>query len=277
MPDREQRSHIFLNYAATLLLPQAMRTRVNWLLAIMIALACNAGQLRAQSCIGDCDGSGRPTVDELVRGVNILLERASLTLCPTLDTDSNGKVAVNELVRAVADILYGCGVTPPTMAPTSTATVTPISTPTSTNSPIATATATQPVDIPNIAGQWREDQYQLDSSNCIDPINALIASIVDDLPACVYTVTQSGSSVTVTDCDAVAATGTVNAEGMLLVDLPTNNQTTEDGCTLVFDPQFGGDLSTSPTTVHQALGLTFEGTCDLEPCSLVVTSRWTRL
>jgi hypothetical protein len=249
-----------------------MRMTANWLLMIALALIGSVRPLRAQLCIGDCDGGGRPTVDELVRGVNILLERAELTLCPTLDANSDGKVAVNELVRAVADILYGCGVTPPTSVPTSTPTVT--ATPTSSPPPTVTPTVTS--GIPNVAGEWSEDQYQLTSSTCIDAINSLIAAAINTLPTCMYTVTQAGASVTLTDCNAVVATGTLNENGVLSVDLPMNEQTTEDGCRLLFDPAFSGDLRTSPTTVQQTLDLSFAGTCDLEPCSLVVTSRWTR-
>lgn len=252
---------------------------------IAVALSCSALPVRAQTCVGDCDGGGRPTIDELIRGVNILLDRASLTLCPTLDTSGDGKVAVNELVRAVGDILYGCGVTPPTAVPTPTPTVTPTltsspaemsPTPTFTRSATATPTGTQ--RIPDVSGLWREDQYDLESSTCIDAINTLIDDLVGELPPCVYTITQSGSSINLTDCEEFGAPGQVDQDGVVRVSLPVNDQRTEDGCTLIFDPEFTADLDMSPTTARQTLDLTFEDACEgLAPCRLVVSSRWARL
>lgn len=254
-------------------------------LLIAVAFCCCTLTARAQTCVGDCDSSGRPTIDELVRGVNILLERAELSLCPMLDTSGDGQVAVNELVRAVADILYGCGVAPPTPEPTSTPTVTrtPTSSPpersvTPTFTALATATPTSPQNTPSVAGQWREDQYDLASSTCISEINDLIEALVVDLPACVYAVTQAGASVTLTDCDEFGATGQVDQSGLVTVDLPVTEQVTQDGCTLVFDAAFSADLATSPTTAEQTLDVTFEDACEgLPACRIVVSSRWTRL
>src|SRR5262245_18120060 len=45
-------------------------------------------------CVGDCDVGGVVTVDELVKGVNILLRTGSLDQCPRFDCDSNGQVTV---------------------------------------------------------------------------------------------------------------------------------------------------------------------------------------
>lgn len=260
-----------------------MGTTARWLLALAIAaLCCSARPARAQMCIGDCDGSGRPTVDELVRGVNILLDRAELTLCPTLDIDSDGRVAVNELVRAVADILYGCGVTPPTPVPTST----PTATATRTSSPAEmsrtptftrAATPTRTLGVPNVAGEWREDQFALASSTCIEGINVLVEELIAGLDPCVYTLTQSGLSVMITDCSDATATGLLDEDGVIHFELPGGSVTTQDGCILTFAPAFSGDLKMNPGTVEQTLGISFAGTCDLEPCALVVTSRWTRL
>ena len=287
MADGIQCRHIALHYEPTLLLAQAMTTTVRVVL-MAVTLYCIPLPARAQICVGDCDGGGQPTIDELIRGVNILLERAPLTLCPTLDTSGDGQVAVNELVRAVGDILYGCGVTPPTAVPTATRTVTPTpteTTPTSTPpqnpTPTQTQTQTSPTptgtqNIPDVAGEWREDQYELDSSTCIDPINTLIQALTDELPPCVYTVAQSGAAITLTDCDDVDATGQIE-NGVARVDLPVNEQMTQDGCTLVFDPEFSVDLRLSPTTAIQAIDLTFEDACEgLAPCRLVISSRWTR-
>ncbi len=59
-------------------------------------------------CPGDCDGDGRVTVAELVRGVRIVLGVEQLSACPAMDADGNGTVAVNELIGAVNAALGGC-------------------------------------------------------------------------------------------------------------------------------------------------------------------------
>lgn len=63
-------------------------------------------------CAGDCDGNGRVTVDELVKGVNIALETGELSTCVAGDRDGNGRVTVDELVAAVTGLLAGCPVEP---------------------------------------------------------------------------------------------------------------------------------------------------------------------
>lgn len=59
-------------------------------------------------CPGDCDGSGAVAVNELIIGVNILLERAPLDVCPGADLNGDGRITVDELVRAVNNLLTGC-------------------------------------------------------------------------------------------------------------------------------------------------------------------------
>jgi hypothetical protein len=61
-----------------------------------------------QSCPGDCDASGAVAANELVTGVQILLEHAEVTACPTLDENRDSRVTVDELVRAVNNLLRGC-------------------------------------------------------------------------------------------------------------------------------------------------------------------------
>lgn len=60
------------------------------------------------TCAGDCDHSHKVSVDELVRGVNIALNRANVSTCPVLDRNASGSVAVDELVAAVNSALHGC-------------------------------------------------------------------------------------------------------------------------------------------------------------------------
>jgi hypothetical protein len=59
-------------------------------------------------CIGDCNGDGPVTVDELLKGVNIGLGNQQLLTCPAFDANRDGEVTVDELVAAVHAALYGC-------------------------------------------------------------------------------------------------------------------------------------------------------------------------
>lgn len=54
---------------------------------------------------GDCNDNACVTVEEMVAGVNIALDRRPLTLCPPFDSNADGRVTVNELVSAVGDLL----------------------------------------------------------------------------------------------------------------------------------------------------------------------------
>jgi hypothetical protein len=59
--------------------------------------------------VGDCDASDRVSVDELVRGVNILLDNQELSACPSFDRNASLTVTVDELVAAVGIALGdGC-------------------------------------------------------------------------------------------------------------------------------------------------------------------------
>jgi parallel beta-helix repeat protein len=57
---------------------------------------------------GDCNADDCVTVDEVVSGVNIVLEHRPLSACPAFDLDGDGRIFVNELVSAVND-LFCCG------------------------------------------------------------------------------------------------------------------------------------------------------------------------
>jgi predicted outer membrane repeat protein len=59
-------------------------------------------------CVGDCDHTGKVAVNELVRGVNIALNRAPLDQCPEFDCNGNERVTVDCLVKAVNAALNGC-------------------------------------------------------------------------------------------------------------------------------------------------------------------------
>jgi hypothetical protein len=59
-------------------------------------------------CVGDCDGSGDVTVNELITMVNIALGNASLNSCPAGDADHSGAITIDEILRAVNHALNGC-------------------------------------------------------------------------------------------------------------------------------------------------------------------------
>jgi hypothetical protein len=56
---------------------------------------------------GDCDSNQRVTVDEIVTGVNIALERMPVEACNDADVNADDRVAVNEVVTAVGAALNG--------------------------------------------------------------------------------------------------------------------------------------------------------------------------
>ncbi len=62
----------------------------------------------ANTCVGDCDGSGDVAVTELISGVNIALGNLDLGTCPSFDANQDGEVTVNELLQAVNATLNGC-------------------------------------------------------------------------------------------------------------------------------------------------------------------------
>lgn len=59
-------------------------------------------------CIGDCNGSSRVGIDELIRAVNIALNAQPVGNCVPADRDRNLRVTVDELVAAVNNALRGC-------------------------------------------------------------------------------------------------------------------------------------------------------------------------
>lgn len=59
-------------------------------------------------CVGDCDGSGAVSVDELISGVNVALGDTPVTACAALDGNGTGVVTVDEVLAAVNAALNGC-------------------------------------------------------------------------------------------------------------------------------------------------------------------------
>lgn len=74
--------------------------------------SCSIGAYEADAiesvCVGDCDDDSRVAVNELVLGVNIVLDQQSVSACPAFG-NAEGKVDVTQLVKGVNNTLNGCG------------------------------------------------------------------------------------------------------------------------------------------------------------------------
>lgn len=66
------------------------------------------GSVEEPLCPGDCDHRGVVAVDDLVRGVNIVLGNLGVDTCPSLDRNSDGTVLIDDLVTAIDAALDGC-------------------------------------------------------------------------------------------------------------------------------------------------------------------------
>jgi cysteine-rich repeat protein len=60
------------------------------------------------NCVGDCNGDGRVTVEEMIRGVSIALGTSPTALCPAMDRNQDSEIGIFELINAVSNALEGC-------------------------------------------------------------------------------------------------------------------------------------------------------------------------
>ncbi|MBX3025798.1 Ig-like domain-containing protein [bacterium] len=70
--------------------------------------AAYAWTFRVGECVGDCNGDGMVSIDELIRGVNIALGSQPVAACPSFDANGSGTVDIAELITAVNAALAGC-------------------------------------------------------------------------------------------------------------------------------------------------------------------------
>jgi hypothetical protein len=75
---------------------------------VTLAVVGNGEETPGAGCLGDCDGNGQVSVDELVEGVAIALERAQPAQCRALDRNADGMVTIDEVLAAVDNGLRGC-------------------------------------------------------------------------------------------------------------------------------------------------------------------------
>jgi hypothetical protein len=74
-----------------------------------LPILCADGAIQVtQPCVGDCDGDGQVTVDEVILGVNIAQENTPLSQCPALDANFDSQLTIEELIHGINDSLNGC-------------------------------------------------------------------------------------------------------------------------------------------------------------------------
>ncbi len=78
----------------------------------------NAGQSGALGCIGDCNGDGQVTVDEILTMADIALGNMPVTQCDAGDANHDGSITVDEILTAVDNALNGCSAAAPVATPT---------------------------------------------------------------------------------------------------------------------------------------------------------------
>jgi hypothetical protein len=126
------------------------------LAALSVLAVCLGTPVRASAAIGDCNGDGTVQIDELIRGVLIVLGDRPLTDCGSLDRNHDGTGSIDELIVAVGIAL---GIPPETDTPTvaiptdtpenaRTATATPSATPTEPPTSTPTTTPSSPTPTP---------------------------------------------------------------------------------------------------------------------------------
>ncbi|GIW45765.1 MAG: hypothetical protein KatS3mg077_3047 [Candidatus Binatia bacterium] len=59
-------------------------------------------------CVGDCNGNGEVTIDELISMVNVALGFAPVTNCAAGDQSGDGQITIEEIIQAVNRALAGC-------------------------------------------------------------------------------------------------------------------------------------------------------------------------
>ncbi len=79
-----------------------------WLIVIAAVVAPPA-RASTPACVGDCDGDGQVTINELITAViRMIAITGTGPTCPALDVNGDGSIEISEIVAAVNSNLYGC-------------------------------------------------------------------------------------------------------------------------------------------------------------------------
>lgn len=244
-------------------------------IAIAIAVAPLLEPARAvagvapAACASDCNGDGVVLVNELVTAVSIALGVVALSTCPGADVDGDGQLSIAELIDAVSDALFGCGVSPPTPAPSAT--------PTPTLPPQPTAT---PVPGLDVSGRWQVDQLALVASTCPELVNQVVRDEIDGGSlSCIFDVDHQGAMANVVErCPGEAPfpfTADVDPQGVLSFSDVDDQQI--DDCPFDVTTTISADLSHSPSNGSATFDFAFQPRCGIIRCVAVVDGRFTRL
>lgn len=60
------------------------------------------------ACVGDCNGNGQVSVDEILTMVNIAIGNTPVTGCEAADANGDGQITINEILTAANNALNGC-------------------------------------------------------------------------------------------------------------------------------------------------------------------------
>jgi YVTN family beta-propeller protein len=84
-------------------------TRLSRVLAAALVYVVLTRPVAAHNCVGDCNGDGAVSINELITGVSIALGQTAVTACSAIDSNADGTVTIDELIAAVDAALSGCG------------------------------------------------------------------------------------------------------------------------------------------------------------------------
>lgn len=90
------------------LMPTGTRTSTRTVTGTPPTATPTVTRVPPDTCLGDCDGSGSVSVDELVMGVRIALGVMPIDRCGAFDVAFDGTVSIDDLVTAVDHSLGAC-------------------------------------------------------------------------------------------------------------------------------------------------------------------------
>lgn len=73
------------------------------ILGVTFLLVLLWGCPKDEPCVGDCNGDGRVTEQEMQIAMDIAMGAIPLDTCPSADANGDGKVTVDELQRQAHD------------------------------------------------------------------------------------------------------------------------------------------------------------------------------
>jgi hypothetical protein len=85
-----------------------MMKKLSMLGALAVLALLVAPATHAQTCVGDCNGDGMVSINELIVGVNIDLGSQPASKCPPFQ-NAQGDVNIAQLIKGVNNALNGCG------------------------------------------------------------------------------------------------------------------------------------------------------------------------